>query len=159
MTETPIEALQQHARVEADDGEVRAWLTAPRAFLVVAVLILLGSLATEAFLIDYALTNSGLGAWSIVVIVTIWLFVATLMLRYRWRAIRSTPTLRLSDTTLTLASGPIPRAAITSISFVERRTYSAVEITTSGGVTSIVLGRPEQGPPLVALLELTRSAR
>jgi len=153
MTDSPaLDDLRAHARVEADDEEVRVWLSSPRAFLAVSALAAVGCLTTEAVLVAYALHRSGPGAWAIVVIVSGWLVVVALMIRRRWRSLRSSPSLRLSADALTLGSRTIARASVTDVRFVERQTYTCVEVHADGAVVGITLSRPEQGPPLVALL-------
>lgn len=148
-----LSALRRCARVRVGRDEVDVWLASQLPFLVVSVLVLLGSTLLEVILIAYALENAGPGAWSIVVIVTLWVVGVLLMVRQRHRAIRQRPSLRLSETRLSLPNQVILLSDVESVRLVERHTYSFVEVVYQGAPHGIQLGRAAQGPPLVGLLK------
>lgn len=148
-----LSALRRCARVRVGPDVVNIWLAAQLPFLVVSALALVGSLLLEVILIAYALENSGPGAWSIVVIVTLWVAVVLLMVRHRHRAFRRRPSLSLGPSRLLLPSQEIPLADVESVRLVERHTYAFVEVVSKGTSHGIRLARPAQGPPLVALIK------
>ena len=152
-----LSALRRSARVRVGPDELSIWLASQTAFLVVSGLVLLGSAVVEAVLIAYALERSGPGAWSIVVIVTLWVAAVLLMVIKRHRAIRQRPSLRLSRTQLLLPDKALSLSDVESVRLVERHTYSFVEVLAQGTSHGIMLGRADQGQPLIALLEGRRS--
>ena len=148
-----LSALRRCARVRVGPDEVKIWLVAQLPFQVVSALVLLGSLLMEVILIAYALETASQGAWSIVVIVTLWLAGVLLMVRHRHRAIRQSPSLCLSQTRLSLPSQEIQLSDVESVRLVERHTYALVEVVSKGTSHGIRLRRPAQGPPLVGLIK------
>ena len=148
-----LSALRRCARVRVGPDEIHIWLASQLPFLVVSALVLLGSTLLEGILIAYALENSGPGAWSIVVIVTLWVVGVLLMVRQRHRAIRRRPSVRLSETRLWLPDQVILLSDVESVRLVERHTYAFIEVVSQGTSHAIRLGRAAQGPPLVGLLQ------